>query len=105
MQRLAESRNLDVWYSHVDIEAVIAGLAAQASKATSKAKAKRDEQMAAKASSIVAKSRTKDSLQAQDKLTEVVDGRRRIISDPPLDRPARRACGRAAGRRRVRIAP
>jgi len=84
MQRLAESRNLDVWYSHVDIEAVIAGLTAQASRATSKAKATRDQQMATKASSIVAKSRTKDSLQAQDKLTEVVGGRRRIISDPPL---------------------
>src|SRR5271165_406620 len=26
MRRLAESGNLDVWYSHVDIEAVIAGL-------------------------------------------------------------------------------
>ena len=40
--------------------------------------------MAAKASSIIAKSRTKDSLQALAKLTTVVDGRRRIISDPPL---------------------
>ena len=40
--------------------------------------------MASKAASVVAKSRTKDSLQAQDKLTEVVGGRRRIISDPPL---------------------
>ena len=84
MQRLAEARNLDVWYSHVDIEAVIAGLTARATSATSKAKATRDQQMAAKAQSIVAKSRTKDSLQAQDKLTELVDGRRRIVSDPPL---------------------
>ena len=41
-------------------------------------------QMAYKAQSIVAKSRTKDSMQAQDKLTEVVAGRRRIISDRPL---------------------
>jgi uncharacterized protein (DUF2252 family) len=80
MRRLAESGNLDVWYSHVDIEGVIASLATQASKQKSKV----TEQMATKASSIVAKSRTKDSLQAQDKLTELVDGRRRIISDPPL---------------------
>ncbi|MGD0747585.1 MAG: DUF2252 domain-containing protein [Acidimicrobiales bacterium] len=80
MRRLAESGNLDVWYSHVDIEAVIAGLATQASKQKSKVAA----QMASKATSIVAKSRTKDSLQAQEKLTEVVGGRRRIISDPPL---------------------
>jgi uncharacterized protein (DUF2252 family) len=84
MQRLAESGNLDVWYSRVDIEEIIAGLAARAGKSTNQEKARRDAQMATKASSIVAKSRTKDSLQAQSKLTEVVDGRRRIISDPPL---------------------
>jgi uncharacterized protein (DUF2252 family) len=84
MHRLAESGNLGVWYSRVDVEEIIAGLVARANKATSKEKAKRDEQMASKASSIVAKSRTKDSLQALAKLTEVVDGRRRIISDPPL---------------------
>jgi uncharacterized protein (DUF2252 family) len=84
MQRLAESGNLDVWYSRVDIEEIIAGLAARAGKSTNQEKARRDTQMATKASSIVAKSRTKDSLQAQSKLTEVVDGRRRIISDPPL---------------------
>ncbi len=80
IRRLAESRNLDVWYSHIDVEGVIAGLTAQATKQGSKSAAR----MATKASSIVAKSRTKDSLQAQDKLTEVVGGRRRIISDPPL---------------------
>ena len=30
------------------------------------------------------KARTHDSMQAQAKLTEVVDGRRRIKDDPPL---------------------
>jgi uncharacterized protein (DUF2252 family) len=84
MARLAECSNLEVWYSRIDIEEVIAGVAVQAARASKEKKAKRDEQMAARASSIVAKSRTKDSLQAQSKLTEVVDGRRRIISDPPL---------------------
>ncbi len=84
MRGLAESGNLAVWYSRVDIEGIIAGLSARAATATSKAKSKRNEQMAAKASSIVAKSRTKDSLQALAKLTTVVDGQRRIISDPPL---------------------
>src|SRR5271166_5217949 len=56
MRQLAESGNLDVWYARVDIEAVITGLAAQASKQKSKTAA----QMASKATSIVAKSRTKD---------------------------------------------
>ena len=35
----------------------------------------------------MAKARTRDSLHAFDKLTHVVDGQRRIISDPPLIQP------------------
>ena len=84
MHHLAESGNLDVWYSHIDVQDVIAGLTARAEGQANKEKAKRDQQMATKASSIAAKSRTKDSLQALAKLTTVVDGRRRIVSDPPL---------------------
>jgi hypothetical protein len=80
MRRLSESGNLDVWYSYIDVEGVIAALAARATKD----KSKTDAHMATKASSLVAKSRTKDSIEAQDKLTEVVGGRRQIISDPPL---------------------
>ena len=93
MHRLAESSNLEVWYSRVDIQEIIAGLTARSERQANKEKAKRDEQMATKASSIVAKSRTKDSLQAQAKLTEVVDGRRRIISDPPLIVPLAELAG------------
>ena len=40
--------------------------------------------MAATATKLVAKAQTKDSHRALDKLTHVVDGQRRIISDPPL---------------------
>ena len=40
-----------------------------------------------RAEANVAKARTRDSLQAFDKLTRVVDGQRRIISDPPLVQP------------------
>ena len=40
--------------------------------------------MAATATKVVAKARTKDSMKALDKLTTVVDGERRFISDPPL---------------------
>ena len=40
-----------------------------------------------RAEANVAKARTRDSLQAFDKLTRVVDGERRIISDPPLVEP------------------
>ncbi len=51
----------------------------------------------------VAKARTKDSLKAFAKLTELVDGEPRIVSDPPLivaDRGARSATGDARARGR-----
>jgi uncharacterized protein (DUF2252 family) len=38
---------------------------------------------------MLQKARTKDSLQALSKLTEVVDGQHRIVSDPPVVVPAR----------------
>ena len=37
-----------------------------------------------RATKAMAKARTRDSYQALEKLTAVVDGRRRIVSDPPL---------------------
>ena len=40
--------------------------------------------MAERTAKTVAKARTRTSLQALDKLTTVVDGERRFISDPPL---------------------
>ena len=46
----------------------------------------------------LAKTRTKDSLQAFDKLTEIVDGEPRIVERPAADRPDRRA--RSGDRRR-----
>ncbi len=40
-----------------------------------------------RAEANVAKARTRDNLQALSKLTRVVDGKRRIVSDPPLVQP------------------
>ncbi len=80
MSRLAGLDNLDVWYSRIDVEGVVSDLAARAGAERSKSA----KTMAANATAIVAKSRTRDSLQALGKLTTVVDGQRRIISDPPI---------------------
>ncbi|MDA0160778.1 DUF2252 domain-containing protein [Solirubrobacter ginsenosidimutans] len=73
VREFAEMRRLDVWYARLDIEQ----LAARWSSDVSAKQVKRFERN-------VAKARTKDSLRASDKLTHVVDGRVRIISDPPL---------------------
>ena len=52
----------------------------------------------------MAKARTRDSMQALGKLTTVVDGQRRIISDPPLIVPVEELVQRHRRRRAVRPA-
>jgi uncharacterized protein (DUF2252 family) len=76
MHRFAAMTNLAVWYSHIDVEAAIKELRTGVDAAARK-----------RAEANVAKARTRDNLQALDKLTRVVDGQRRIISDPPLVQP------------------
>ena len=79
MNRLASMSTMDVWYTRVDVAALLAELQATAGTGT-----RADKHMAERTAKIVSKARTRDSLQALDKLTHVVDGQRRIISDPPL---------------------
>ena len=73
MRGFAEQAFLDVWYAHLDIEPVVAEFRSQM-------KAKRFKL----AEKMLAKAHTSDSTKALGKLTTVVDGRRRIISDPPM---------------------
>jgi len=80
MREMATMSNLEVWYFHVDASELITTLESQAAASGSKVQAR----MAATATKVVEKARTKDSMKALDKLTHVVDGERRIISDPPL---------------------
>jgi uncharacterized protein (DUF2252 family) len=72
MREFAEQTFMDVWYAHLDIEPTVAAFRSQV-------KAKRFKI----AEKMLAKAYTSDSTKALDKLTAVVDGRRRIISDPP----------------------
>ena len=73
MRTAAKLSNLDVWYAHLDVEAVQERLREQ--------QANRQVKKVAKGA---AKAHTKDSLRAFAKLTREVDGEPRIISDPPL---------------------
>jgi Uncharacterized protein conserved in bacteria (DUF2252) len=69
-------RALDLWYARIDVDDLARQWASQASGK----QRKRFEQNLAKA-------RAKDSMRAFDRLTHVVDGQPRIISDPPLIMP------------------
>ena len=73
MARYAGMGNLELWYSRVDVEDLFAELR----NVVSAKERKRAEQNLAKA-------RSKDSLKAFAKLTEIVDGEPRIVSDPPV---------------------
>jgi uncharacterized protein (DUF2252 family) len=73
MKQTAGMRNLDVWYAHIEVEALFEQLQAAATK-----------KQLAKARANLAKARTRDSMQAFAKLTHEVDGERKIIADPPL---------------------
>ena len=75
MTRFAAAANLDVWYAHIDVE----DLAAQ--QGTKKSLAAIDRQLV--------KIRTKTGTHVIGKLAEVVDGRLRFRSVPPLITPLR----------------
>ena len=90
MRGFAEQPFLDVWYAHLDIEQAIRTFKSQM-------KAKRFKA----AEKLLAKARTRDSMQALGKLTTLVDGRRRIISDPPMIVPVEERLHRCAGQRAV----
>jgi uncharacterized protein (DUF2252 family) len=89
MASFAEMGTMAIWYAHLDEEELRSAMrsAAKASKSKKGGKAaKRAEKVGEKA---VAKARTRDSLQALSKLGEVVDGKYRIVSQPPIVVPAR----------------
>jgi uncharacterized protein (DUF2252 family) len=76
MRQFAEQPLLAVWYAHLDIEQAIGQFRAQVKKSRFKA-----------ATGLLAKAHTADSTKALGKLTTVVDGQRRIISNPPMIAP------------------
>ena len=73
MRRFAAMRTLDVWYSTADMAELQVQMADQLDQSRTK-----------RLSKELAKARTKDSLQAFEKLTHLVGGERRIAADPPL---------------------
>ena len=74
MAEFAEMRDLDLWYAHLDVDSVADPSSRRSSKPANRKKLSKN----------VAKTRTRDSMQAFNKLTQLVDGQRRIVSDPPL---------------------
>jgi uncharacterized protein (DUF2252 family) len=73
MSEYAKMGNLDVWYAKLAVQDGLPEVRASLDPKTLK-----------QAERTVEKARTRDNLQAFEKLTRQVNGERRIISDPPL---------------------
>ena len=97
MAQFSTMRTLDVWYAHLSeddltqaVRQMTGDIAARAAETDKgKAAAKEAKKLRKRYEKNVAKARSRDSLQALSKLTEVVGGRYRIVSDPPVVVPAR----------------
>jgi uncharacterized protein (DUF2252 family) len=76
MRRFASMRSLDVWYARMDAAGILESVGQRV-----------DGKAKTTFASRVEEARAKDSLRAFAKLTHVVDGRQRIVSDPPLITP------------------
>ncbi len=86
MRQLAGESNLGVWYTHVDMDDFRArwdGLL--------------KERQRKNLDKGLAKARTRDSMQELRKLTQIEDGRPRIVPDPPVIVPLRDLLGELAG--------
>jgi uncharacterized protein (DUF2252 family) len=85
MSTFAAMRELDVWYAHTAIDEAL--------------EASVDPKYARAIHRTAAKARARDNLGAVSKRTRLVDGDRRLISDPPLLVPIDELVGEAEARR------
>src|SRR5215207_9079884 len=89
MAGFAAMGTMDIWYAHLDEEELQQGIRSAAKAATSKKSAKAAKRAERTGGKVLAKAHTRDSLQALSKLGEVVDGKYRIVSQPPIVVPMR----------------
>src|SRR6266545_1660914 len=93
MRGFASQTILAVWYAHLNIEDALA----EYRSTLTGHRLKENKKGLKAAETLLAKAHTRDSLQAIEKLTTVTDGRRQIISDPPLVVPIDELSGFDAG--------
>ncbi len=82
VRSFAQMRTMDLWYAHISEDDIQGGLTTALKSKVEAKELKRGERN-------IERSRTRDSLQALSKLAEKVDGRYRIVSQPPIVIPAR----------------
>ena len=86
MADFAQMGTMDIWYARFSEPDLMKAIKQLTKTGANKAQAKQGKKRAEK---LIAKARTRDSLQALSKLAEVVDGQYRIIDQPPIVVPLR----------------
>ncbi len=89
MAGFAEMGNMEIWYAHLAEQDLMNAIRTVASAARTKKEAAEAKQGEKTARKTAQKAHTSDSLLALSKLGELVDGRYRIVSQPPVIVPAR----------------
>ena len=96
MAEFAQMRTMDIWYAHLsedELMSAVRGTVGRDREGEPREKAKQEAKAAEEgpeaAEKTGAKAHTRDSLQALSKLAELVDGRYRIVSQPPVVVPLR----------------
>jgi uncharacterized protein (DUF2252 family) len=85
MRTLADMGELDVWYAHTTIDDALLATV--------------DRRYAHAIGKTAAKARSRTSLEALSELTRLVDGKRRLVSRPPLIVPIDELVGKAEARK------
>ena len=89
MAQFAQMRTVEIWYARLTEQEILKGIKSLKSSERTKQSASRVKEGEKRALKNVEKALTRDSLQALSKLGEVVDGRYRIVSQPPVVIPMR----------------
>ena len=89
MIEFAGMGNLDLWYARLTEQEIADAIASAAKSEGNKRASAEAKEGARRARKTTEKAHSRDSLQALSKLGEVVDGRHRIVSEPPVVIPAR----------------
>ena len=89
MASFAAMGTMDIWYAHLDEDELLKAMRRATAEASKQEGAKAARQAEKRAEKAAAKAHTRDSLQALSKLGELVDGKYRIVSQPPIVVPVR----------------
>ncbi|WP_312179153.1 DUF2252 domain-containing protein [Arthrobacter sp.] len=93
MRQFAQMGTMDIWYARLAEQDLLSAIQLAVDTSKGKGQKKAAKQAEKTAENTARKARSRDSLQALSKLAERVDGKYRIVSQPPIVIPVRELAG------------